>query len=527
MAKSHGIYGFGIYYYWFSGKYLLEKPINIFLKNSYINFNFLLIWANENWTMRWDGLDKKVLIKQEYKPKDPMNFIKDIKRYINDKRYIRIKNMPIIGLYKPKDIPNLNKTISIWRERARKLGIGEIFILINVKGNRLKNFKYLNLFNASYEFPPINSGNNHKFFKNGVQIYSYSELLYKIIEFNESNIDFKKFPFFRGVMLEWDNCARRKNCKVYKDYSPEQFYLFNKLIINWTLNHYNNDHKFIFINAWNEWGEGSYLEPDNKYGYASINSFSKAIFNLSFIENYKSFANIRIVVLAIINNDTLIKEIIDKIKNIPYIYDLYIISEIEINLEIIKKYITLNSNKYLSEIILYLKRENSFPFLSNFRNKIKKYKYICNINTNRYRNITYFKEWKNYIYNNLLGNSKIISEIITDFELNKKLGLIFPLKYYKSFIHFGLKSDYFELKFVNLILKKLYPFVNISKIASAFPEGNMFWGKISAVYPVLKLFSNKISNKKNILILKVYLEKILVYIININGFLYKTIFKHL
>ena len=328
-------------------------------------------------------------------------------------------------------------------------------------------------------------------------------------------------------MLEWDNCARRKNCIVFKDYSPEQFYLFNKLIINWTLNHYNNDHKFIFINAWNEWGEGSYLEPDNKYGYASINSFSKAIFNLSFIENYKSFANIRIVVLAIINNDTLIKEIIDKIKNIPYIYDLYIISEIEINLEIIKKYITLNSNKYLSEIILYLKRENSFPFLSNFRNKIKKYKYICNINTNRYRNITYFKEWKNYIYNNLLGNSKIISEIITDFELNKKLGLIFPLKYYKSFIHFGLKSDYFELKFVNLILKKLHPFVNISKIASAFPEGNMFWGKISAVYPVLKLFSNKISNKKNILILKVYLEKILVYIININGFLYKTIFKHL
>ena len=179
LAKSHGIYGFGIYYYWFSGKYLLEKPINIFLKNSYINFNFLLIWANENWTRRWDGLDKKVLIKQEYKPKDPMNFIKDIKRYINDKRYIRIKNMSIIGLYKPKDIPNLNKTISIWRERARKLGIGEIFILINiVKGNRLKNFKYLNLFNASYEFPPINSGNNHKFFKNGVQIYSYSELLY-------------------------------------------------------------------------------------------------------------------------------------------------------------------------------------------------------------------------------------------------------------------------------------------------------------------------------------------------------------
>jgi len=82
LAKSHGIYGFGIYYYWFSGKRLLEKPLDIYLNNKDIKFPFLLIWANENWTKRWDGKDKEILIKQEYKKEDPENFIKDIKKYL-------------------------------------------------------------------------------------------------------------------------------------------------------------------------------------------------------------------------------------------------------------------------------------------------------------------------------------------------------------------------------------------------------------------------------------------------------------
>ena len=80
---------------------------------------------------------------------------------------------------------------------------------------------------------------------------------------------------------------------------------------------------------------------------------------------------------------------------------------------------------------------------------------------------------------------------------------------------------------MNIILNKIYPFITISKSFSDFPEGNMFWAKITAIYPIFNLFSNNITNKKFILILKTYLEKIWVYLVNINGFAYKTIFKHL
>ena len=93
-----------------------------------------------------------------------------------------------------------------------------------------------------------------------------------------------EFPVFRGSMLEWDNTPRRgKNGVIFREYSPEKFYILNKMIIQYTKTHYNSSNRLIFINAWNEWGEGTYLEPDEKYGYSSINALSKALFNLPYI----------------------------------------------------------------------------------------------------------------------------------------------------------------------------------------------------------------------------------------------------
>ena len=161
-------------------------------------------------------------------------------------------------------------------------------------------------------------------------------------------------------MIEWDNSARKKkNYVIFDRYSPEYFYIFNKIIVDWTLKNYNKDKRYIFINAWNEWGEGSYLEPDEKYGYASINSLSKAIFNLSYSENLKSIGNIKLVVFLKIDNEDLIKEIIDKINNIPFIFDLFIIIEKEINANKIKKYVFHNSNEYRQNLIILLNNMNN------------------------------------------------------------------------------------------------------------------------------------------------------------------------
>ena len=279
LAKMHGIYGFGIYYYWFSGKRLLEKPIDILLNNKEIQFKFLLIWANEDWTRRWNGFEGKILIKQDYKKCDPYNFIKDIKKYIIDDKYIKINNKAAIGLYEPKKVPYLTNTISIWRGSAKKLGLGEIYIIVCLNAHTYREMKNLKLFDAVYEFTPRDS---LKYFVKDMPYSLYTTTLYKDIDYINISDD---FPLYRGSMLEFDNSPRKKEkSMIYENYSPEQFYMINKKIIKWTRDRYNENDRFIFINAWNEWGEGTYLEPDKKYGYSSINSLSKALFNKSYID---------------------------------------------------------------------------------------------------------------------------------------------------------------------------------------------------------------------------------------------------
>ena len=525
LAKSHGIYGFGIYYYWFSGKQLLEKPLNIFIKYSNIEFHFLLIWANENWTKKWDGREQEILIKQQYKRNDPSNFIKHIKKYIIDKRYIKFDNKPIIGLYEPKKIPNLRKTIEIWRKKSKEFGIGDIFILICINNNKIQEFENLNLFNASYEFPPRNSFDNHRIEINNTYIYFYNDLLYFSYYFNDSNIDLTKLYFFRGTMLEWDNCPRISKCSMFYNYSPEKFYIYNKIIVEWTTKHYYKDYRFIFINAWNEWGEGSYLEPDDKYGYASINSLSKAIFNLSYSINFPILEDIRIAIIVNIENFNLIELLIDKLNNIPYIYDLFLYSNNKINRNLLKDYIKIKSNQSHFE---FNERENLLSFLFHFRKKSKNYKYFCILNNFKYKTYNfYLNETINFVLNNLLGNQQIITEIINDFENNNQLGIVFPDKYFKHWNLFMENTSITDRDYINSILTKIYPKVYISIKFNDFPDGNMFWAKVNAIYPIFNLYPKLKLKGKNRLIYEFNLSKILIFILKIEGFFYKKIFKYI
>ena len=527
LAKSHGIYGFGIYYYWFSGKRLLESPLDLFLNNKNLDFKFLLIWANENWTRRWNGLNKKILIKQEYNDNDPINFIIDIKKYLIDKRYIKINEKPIIGLYEPMNIPNLEETISLWRKESINLGIGEIFILVTLNNNTYDEFKNIGLFNGVYEFSPRDSFNYKiKYSPNLL----YTATLYKNINFINVSDD---LPLFRGSMLEFDNSPRIKSSpNIFENYSPEQFYLINKKIIKWTREHYNINNRFIFINAWNEWGEGAYLEPDEKYGYASINSLSKALFDKDYKDinyNFKDF-NIKpiIAIQAHIFYIDLLNEIIDKINNIPVKFDLFISTDSLYKKNNIQNYIKEYSKASNIDIkIIENKGRDVLPLLIQMRNVIKNYKYLCHIHTKKTMYTNIGDDWRNYLLENLLGNEKIISEILSDFENNEKLGFIFPENYYKVFFQFGIQFINRNNKSIIIHLLNFHKFRIGKKLE--FPAGNMFWARVNAIY---QIFNGKYENNLPIEIgqkdgtIMHGIERIWIYLVKLNGYYYNKIFKH-
>ena len=516
LAKSHGIYGFGFYYYWFSGKKLLEKPLNIYLENKDIKFPFLLIWANENWSRLWNGGDQKILIKQEYKKNDPDNFIKDIKKYLFDKRYIKIINKSVIGIYEPFKIPNITKMISIWRKKSIDYKIGELFILVCLNHYSINSIKSLNLFDGAYDFPPRNIEFPEK------NIF-YKTLIYKNIKFYNITND---FFLFRGSMLEWDNTARRGNSSViFKEYSPEKFYILNKILIIWTKTNFNNTNKFIFINAWNEWGEGSYLEPDEKYGYASINALSKSLFNLSYSRININILNFdktsKIIILANIYDDNLLGEIINKTNNIPYKFDLFIVTSSLIKKKKIEKYI-MKYSKAFDYLVKINKKYyiNIFSFLE-LKIKIKKYKYICHIYSSfqsSFFDVHLFKS----LNNNLLGKGDNILEILYDFEKTNQLGIIFPELFNISLICYENYTKKIDKFYINKIINNIFPNLKILiENISVFPIGNMFWAKIEAIY---QIFNIKLIEKPN----KFYnsLIIILLYIVKLNGYSYKKNFKY-
>ena len=335
----------------------------------------------------------------------------------------------------------------------------------------------------------------------------------------------KNFPVFRGSMIEWDNSPRRgKRSTCFKGYSPEKFYLLNKIIIQYTRTHYNDYSKFIFINAWNEWGEGSYLEPDEKYGYSSINALSKALFNLPYIIINIKYSNIAVYVNLFC--DYIIKEIIDKIY-IPIKYDLFIFTNSFKRMELIEKKIKkyTNYNKYYI-IMVYNSLRDISKLLKIYKIITKKYKYIYYINNNIIIENNKENEYLKYnSFTSLIGNKNIVLYILSNFEKYKKLGFVYPEISY----NISLERLDDDKAFINNILENIFPEKKYKIWKNyEFPIFNIFWAKIESIYQIfnVKLYKNILKTYGELRIINKTIEMVCLYLVKINGFYYKKLFKY-
>jgi hypothetical protein len=528
LAKNHGIYGFAIYYNLdYSEK--INKILNILIDKE-INFPFFLIWKNEY----KEGKNKSknnLLYKEKFYKILLDIFIKNAKKYMVKEIYIKINNKPIISINQPSIIPNLKKFLFFLRKKAISYKIGQIFIFAPLR-NINESLKYLISFDSAYDLSKIrlNEGNNNKL-KN---LY-YVGILYKNLFYKSCKIK-NNFFIYRTSIIE-PNIYSEKN--KLKNYSPEKFYLLNKLLIEWTKNNHKKI-RIIFVNSWNNYKEGNYLEPDKKYGYSSINSFSKALFNLPYKKNNYSLTSLNkkcyVAIQAHIFYDDLLTEIINKTNNIPIKFDLYITIIEYKKKKKIEKYVQNYSkaNKYEIKIVEN-KGRDVLPLIIQLKTKIKYYKYFCHIHTKKSKHFTSFgNNWRNYLYNNLLGSKELVSEILSDFELFDKLGFIFPELYYDLLedIDDYYNSDFIfhkpNIKYMNFILKKFFPKYKIGNTLN-FPSGNMFWAKTNAVHQIFKIrFLKKFPfelNQTNDTIMH-GIERIWLFLVKLNGYYFKVIFKH-
>jgi hypothetical protein len=305
LAREAGIEGFVYYHYWFgNGKRLLQRPFEEVMKMGKPDFPFMLCWANETWKGVWVGTSKgKVLIEQEYPGRqDYIDHFYCLLEAFKDSRYIRIGGKPVFNIYRPQGIPNIREFVDVFREEAHNSGLGELYLLAGDLNAGMAP--------SEYGFDGVVSNNFHRsrqnmhkflfdsenslirrierrlyYFWNNpdpVQrkrplIVNYQKYIKLIAQW--PNVDYDYFP---QIIPDWDNSARAgKQSLILKGSTPELWKQHIKDALNYSAK-YNDDKNIVFIKSWNEWAEGNYLEPDQKWGHAYLDAMKEVIDKFSF-----------------------------------------------------------------------------------------------------------------------------------------------------------------------------------------------------------------------------------------------------
>lgn len=281
MAKTAGLDGFCIYYYWFNGERVLDRPLEILLSNASLDFPFCLIWANENWTRTWDGQDNEVLLQQSYNFDDDSALLADWARHFSDPRYIRVAGRPLFILYRPGKIPDAEARIAEWRSRLQiEYNLNPVILMAQGFGDEdPRKFGI----DGAIEFPPHKLGADLDDISADLDmldpayaghIRAWDDLVDRSLAVRDV-----PYPLVRTAVPQWDNEARRPGRGlVFHGATPRKFQDWMVRLIAWARANPLLGEPIVCVNAWNEWAEGAVLEPDTHHGGAYLNALSRAIF---------------------------------------------------------------------------------------------------------------------------------------------------------------------------------------------------------------------------------------------------------
>jgi hypothetical protein len=315
LARDHGVEGFCYWHYWFgNGKQLLERPFNEVLASGKPDFPFCLGWANHSWTNsswnkhhRWK--EDMILMEQTYPGEEEhvAHFYEVLKAF-NDPRYIKVDGEPIFVIFKPLDIPSVSSFVRLWKNLAKQNGLKGIHFIgitsnssnyyfnqdgqkkFKVAGQDESTLHYQNTLNLGFDavnsrgllraqiisqgkyMKLLNSILKKTFGLNFIDKHDYKSLI-KHFYVNEDSWE----NVYPTIMPQYDRSPRSgKKANIVHNSSP---YLFKKNIEN-ALNVINGkdpEHKILFLQSWNEWAEGNYVEPDLKFGHGYLEALREVI----------------------------------------------------------------------------------------------------------------------------------------------------------------------------------------------------------------------------------------------------------
>lgn len=302
LAKTHGVYGFGIYHYWFSSKMqLLEKPAELILENPDIDINFMFLWDNDTWKRTWSAVSKGndwaptfdaavddrpsdesegILAKLEYGTEVEWKAHFDyLLPFFKDPRYIKKDGRPLFGFMRPRnDFEVIDRMTDYWNELAQEQGFEGVLCMTNdtFPSRRSKceldwKFRYAPLQNQDHLSWLLNKAKTMWARRGHIRFEDYDEVWKLLLRFAKKADD---HTYLSGFVSYDDTPRRGEKGMVIRGGSPRKFqhYLTELLELSrW------QGKEYVFLSAWNEWGEGMYLEPDTVSGDSYLRALLAAI----------------------------------------------------------------------------------------------------------------------------------------------------------------------------------------------------------------------------------------------------------
>jgi hypothetical protein len=313
-AKAHGVTAFVLYHYWYSEKRPLGKPLDLILNAKDIDFQFSLCWANHAWTRSWrnraGSLD--ILIDQTYDniALGAKKHFEYLARAFTDERYTRIEGKPLFQIYIPEDVSNIRIFIQTLRSYMATNHSLELHLSATIR-SRLVDYSFLEYFDsATLAQPGLGMHSPKRIFGKNTEprqfsksirsyilmlpkplkkllfriqdifpkkatYYDYDEVWQNAVSQSKIAAESCPIPVNFTAFVDFDNTPRYgKAAKVIEGFTPQKFKDYTRALLK--ISALSGSHA-LFVNAWNEWGEGMYLEGDSKYPVERLLALSDAI----------------------------------------------------------------------------------------------------------------------------------------------------------------------------------------------------------------------------------------------------------
>ncbi|MFO1151143.1 MAG: glycoside hydrolase family 99-like domain-containing protein [Alsobacter sp.] len=279
LAKLGGLKGFAFYYYNFDGDRLLETPTDLFLESS-VEVEFFLIWANESWSRAWDGHERDVIKKQSHDKARIPDIAADLARHMRDPRYYRLKGRPLLVIYRPAVADDAVSYFAALRKALRaELYVEPLLFMAQAFGAAHPGEFGLD---GAMEFPPHKLGDGLASVAPEMQLLDsgFSGFVFRYEDYVARSRASRRpsYALIRSAMVMWDNEPRRpgRGTAVIGS-SPAAYGAWLSDLVSEAREHPVLGRPVVAINAWNEWCEGAYLEPDQHFGAAYLLATRQAL----------------------------------------------------------------------------------------------------------------------------------------------------------------------------------------------------------------------------------------------------------